>query len=308
MRSGRQAIWLSALVAGLIGWCHAAAAVDLVQEKVASEVSVSNDAKGYHIHTINREYDYNSFVAATVEATTTAPLIRQLVLIEKSGGLTEADGDDPEYEPGQVKVTVFPLTAKGKGPAQFTITAPGNDAKADSSYLTITLPGCCVEYTTKAVYSLENGKYLFNTTNDQWATLGAKGGFAMSRIAVAHLAPTEADEKLFGKVKHGGAIISYASPTAPLQRIMVLTPPDGEDDVTLNWAGDMLWVSKDYPDGTNHIYTDRVDKPENLFTGATLRLKLEDANSIDIPLLHDRLDVAAAKLPKGYTLKELPTP
>jgi hypothetical protein len=128
----------------------------------------------------------------------------------------------------------------------------------------------------------------------------------MTRIAVAHVAPTEADESLFGKVEHAGAILSYVSPTEPLQRIMVMLPPDADSEVTLNWSGELLWVSKEYPDGTSHIYVERSDKPENVFTAATLRFKLDDANSIDIPLEQDRLNIAAAKLPKGYTLKELP--
>ncbi|HVJ44595.1 MAG TPA: hypothetical protein VM639_24070 [Dongiaceae bacterium] len=283
-----------------------AAAADLVAEQATSSVTVDQDDKGFHIHTESRNYLYNSFVAATVEATTTAPLLRQILLVEKVSTLTEADNEDPEYEPSLIKVTVFPLTDKGKGPAQFTIATSGEEVKTEGSDLIITRPGCCVEYTTKAVYSLETGKYLFNATGDQWATLGAKGGFAMSRSAAVHMAPSAADDDVFGKAEHAGAVITYASPTAPLQRIMVMLPQEAENDVTLNWDGTLLWVSSDYPDGTNHIYVDRSDKPENVFTAATLRMKLDEDNVIDIPLRGDRLDIAAAKLPKGYSLTEMP--
>jgi len=295
-------------VTAFAGMIQPSLAADLVQEQVTSEIKVAKDESGFHIHTVTRNYLYNSFIAATVEPTTTAPLLRQILLVEKTSALTEADHEDPDYQPSEFKITVFPLTDKGQGSAQYTISAVGEEAKADASYLTITRPGCCVEYATKAVYSLETGKYLFNTTNEQWATLGAKGGFAMTRIAVANVTPTEVDDELFGKTQHAGALISYASPTAPLQRIMVILPPDADNDVTLNWSGDLLWVSSDYPDGTNHIYVDRSDKPENVFTGAALRLKLDDANSIDIPLQQDRLNIAAAKLPKGFTLLDVPIP
>lgn len=278
----------------------------LAAEQATSSVTVDKDEKGFHIRTESRFYLYNSFVAATVEPTTTAPLLRQILLVEKASTLTEADNEDPAYDPSEIKVTVFPLTGKGKGAAQFTIATAGEEVKAEGPDLIITRPGCCVDYTTKAVYSLETGKYLFNTTSDQWATLGAKGGFAMSRSAAVHLAPSAADDDVFGKTEHAAAVITYASPTAPLQRLMVMLPQDAESDVTLNWDGTLLWVSSDYPDGTNHIYVDRADKPENVFTAATLRLKLEDDNVIDIPLRGDRLDIAAAKLPKGYGLKEMP--
>jgi len=301
----KAVLWLGMLAGA--GFCpHSAEAADLFKDQVPSTVSVSKDDKGFHIRTESRYYVYNSFVAATVDATTTAPLLRQILLIEKSSAVTEADNEDPSYEPSQIKVTVYPLTEKGRGAAAFTIAATGEDVKVDNDSLIVSRPGCCVEYTTKAVYSLETGKYLFNTTNDQWATLGAKGGFAMSRSAAAHIAPTEADDVVFGKVEHAGAVISYASPTAPLQRLMVVLPKDAADDTTLNWDGTLLWVSGDYPDGTNHIYVDRVDKPENVFTGVSLRFRLDESTVIDIPLRGDRLDAASAKLPKGYVLKEVP--
>lgn len=300
--------WLAALVAATTSIALPAMADDLVQEKATSEISVSKDASGYHIHTVTRNYLYNAFVAATVEATTDAPYLRQLLLVEKTTALTDADHEDPASEPGRIKVTAFPLTDKGKGGAQFTIAAEGDEVIPDGSYLTITRLGCCVENATKAVYSLENGKYLFNTTGEQWTTLGAKGGFAMTRIAVAHVQPSAADDVILGKEPNAGALLSYASPTAPLQRIMVMLPADAASDATLNWAGDLLWVSAEYPDGTNHIYVDRVDKPENVFTAVTLRFKLDDTNVIDIPLRQDRLDVASAKLPHGFTLKEVAVP
>jgi hypothetical protein len=281
---------------------------DLVKEQTNSEITVTKDAKGYHVHAVTRRYAYNSFVAATVEATTTAPALRQILLIESTVALTEADNEDAEHAPGQVKLTAYPLTAKGQGPAQFTIAAQGDEVEPDGSYLTVSRYGCCVENTTKAVYSLENGTYLFNTTGQKWTTLGAKGGFAMTRIAVAHVAPSAMDDVLFGKVEHAGAILSYASPTAPLQRIMVLLPADAADDTTLNWDATLLWVSGDYPEGTDHIYVDRTDKPENVFTGVTLRFKLDETNVIDIPLRGDRLDLAAAKLPRGYKLTAMPNP
>lgn len=294
------------LIAGLGALVGAASAADLIKEQSTSSVNVTKDDKGFHIRTESRYYLYNSFVAATVEPSTSAPFLRQILLIEKSAALTEADNEDPAYEPSEIKVTVFPLTEKGKGPAQYVITSPAEEVKADRDELIFTRPGCCVEYTTKAVYSLESGKYLFNATSDQWATLGAKGGFAMSRTAAVHIAPTESDDAVFGKVEHAGAVITYAGATSALQRIMVMLPGDAADDTTLNWDGTLLWVSHDYPDGTNHIYVDRTDKPENVFTGAILRFKLDEANAIEIPLHGDRLDLAAAKMPKGYALKEIP--
>jgi hypothetical protein len=106
--------------AGLIGlavlsWlAQPALAADLVQEQATSEIKVAKDASGFHIQTVTRNYFYNFFAAATVDAAATAPLIRQILLIEKTSALSEADNQDPDYQPSQVKVTVFPLTDKGR--------------------------------------------------------------------------------------------------------------------------------------------------------------------------------------------------
>ncbi len=298
------------MLAGL--FCAAAslpaAAVDLVKEQATSTINISKDASGLHVRSVARFYLYNSFIASTVESTATAPAIRQLILVEKTKSLRESDQLDAANDPGQVKVTVYPLTEKGKGAPRITIDSVGDDVAVDSSYLTLTRYGCCVEGTTKAVYSLESGKYLFNTTGDQWATLGAKGGFAMTRIAVAHVAPTAMDDVLFKGEKRGAAIISYASPTAPLQRVMLLVPPGADASAALDWSADLAWVSADYPDGTNHIYVDRTAPADQVFSGMILRFHLSDENDVDIPLSNDRLDIAAAKLPDGFSLKEMPLP
>ena len=44
---------------------------------------------------------------------------------------------------------------------------------------------------------------------------------------------------------------------------------------------------------------------KDVYTGITLRLKLDDQTNIDIPLVADRLAPADAKLPDGYSLEEL---
>ncbi|MDR2881561.1 MAG: hypothetical protein LBV29_06640 [Azoarcus sp.] len=233
-------------------------------------------------------------------------MIRQLILVEKTTLLHESDDAEPQREPGQIKVTVYPLTATGQGAPNLMLNMIGDDASVQKSWLIVTRDGCCAEHATKAVYSLESGKYLFNTTRDKWATLGAKGGFAMTRIAAIHMAPTEADKELFKGRERGAAIISYASPITPLQRLMLLVPPGTDSGaVSLGWSGELQWVSASYPNGADHIYVDRTAPAGQVFTETILRFRLDENRSVDIPLKNDHLDITAAKLPKNFELVEM---
>jgi hypothetical protein len=205
--------------------CSPGLTAELVNEQTTSAIAISKDTAGFHVRNTSRSWVYNHFVAATVEAASTAAMIRQLILVEKTETLHESDDSEPQREPGQIKVTVYPLGTAGKGAPNITLNMIGDDVSVEKSRLIIRRDGCCAERPTKAVYSLESGKYLFNATRDKWTTLGAKGGFAMTRVAAVHMAPTKADKELFKGHERGAAIISYTSPTMPIQRLMLLVPP-----------------------------------------------------------------------------------
>lgn len=279
----------------------------LVKEQSPSEVTVAPDGENFTVTTTNRRYETN-MMASTLGG---PDILYQMLLIEESRVSHEGPDTEGDVADAKVKVTAYPLTKHGKGAAQFTIEANGDAARVDGPYLAITRNGCCVEQPTYAIYSLENGVYLFNATgpgdSGQWATLGAQGGWQNERVVAYHAAETAADDDVLKGAQNAQIAISYATTTKPLQRILVTVPKKLiEGDIALEWAPKLELVSKDQPEGTDRVFVDRKDSdPAKLFTGITVRLTLDDKTGIEIPLENDRLKVDGAKLPQGFALVEV---
>lgn len=285
---------------------NVALADPLVQEAAPSTISIAKDGENFRVVNDSRRYQTNTLASATMDNV----LLYQLLEIEQRQVSTEGPQAEQDFSEATAKVTVYPVTDKGKGPAAFTIEGKADAVTAMNNYLTFTRYGCCVEMPTYAVYSLETGKYLFNATGEgqsgQWTTMGAQGGSAFSRIFAFHARITAADDDLFGDEQNGAVILAYAKENEPLQRVMLVAPQDlMAKDAPLEWMAKVDLLNKDNADGTDHIYIDRAGKAEDLFTGMTLRLTLDEATVIEIPVVADRLDVNAAKLPKGFSLKEM---
>ena len=300
----RSTVFRASLLASALFLAIPAFAEDLVKEQAPSDVKITANGDFFDIAISNRRYETN-IMASTLGG---PEIIYQLLLIEESHESKEGVEAEPEPISAKVKVTAFPMSKDGKGAAKFTIEADGDAAKTSGPYLTVTRYGCCVEQPTYAVYSLENGAYRFNATGSgdsgQWATLGAQGGWKNERILAYHTAETAADDEVLKGADNAQIVISYATTTKPLQRVLVTVPKAMIDgDAALEWAPKLELVSKDQPDGTDRIFIDRKDDdPAKLFTGVTVRLTLDDTTKIEIPLEGDALKLDSAKLPQGFAL------
>jgi hypothetical protein len=300
----RSFAFRASLLASVLMLSVPAFAEDLVKEQAPSDVKIAGQNGLFDIAITNRRYETN-IMASTLGG---PEILYQLLLIEESHENKEGLEAEPEPISAKVKVTAFPMTKDGKSPAKFTIEADGDSARASGPYLTITRNGCCVEQPTYAVYSLENGAYLFNATgpgeSGQWATLGAQGGWKNERILAYHAAPTTADDTILKGAENAQIVISYATTTKPLQRVLVTVPKALIDsDASLDWAPKIELVSKDQPDGSDRVFIDRADSdPAKLFTDITVRLTLDDKTKIEIPLEGDALKLDGATLPEGFAL------
>jgi hypothetical protein len=300
----RSFAFRASLLASVLMLSVPAFAEDLVKEQAPSDVKIAGQNGLFDIAITNRRYETN-IMASTLGG---PEILYQLLLIEESHENKEGLEAEPEPISAKVKVTAFPMTKDGKSPAKFTIEADGDSARASGPYLTITRTGCCVEQPTYAVYSLENGAYLFNATgpgeSGQWATLGAQGGWKNERILAYHAAPTTADDTILKGAENAQIVISYATTTKPLQRVLVTVPKALIDsDASLDWAPKIELVSKDQPDGSDRVFIDRADSdPAKLFTDITVRLTLDDKTKIEIPLEGDALKLDGATLPEGFAL------
>jgi len=278
----------------------------LTQESAPSTISVTKEGDNFRVITDSRRYQTNVLSSVTAKNA----LIYQLLEIEQHTNAVEGPLTEQMVEESTARITAYPLSDQGKGPAAFTIEAKADAVEAMGPFLTLTRYGCCVEMPTRAIYSLESGKYLFNTTADNtsssWASMGAQGGFEFERLFAHHARITAADDELFGENVRGAIILTYSSETAPLQRVMVVASADDMDhDAPLEWMVKVELVNGTYPKGIDRIFLDKKGAPADLFTDVTVRLTLDEGTVIEIPLVADKLDLKAAKLPKDYSLIEM---
>jgi hypothetical protein len=295
-----------------------AAADDVLKDSTSSDISVRPDGDNYQVTTVNRRFETDIFAVA-LDSSKKLPgvnadgMFEQVLLIEQTNVTKEGPSIDTEPVSAKVKVTAYALSKAGKGPVRFTIEDEGDEAKAEGAFLTITRWGCCGALDTHAVYSLETGAYLFNATGDRsesgdWVTMDEKaGGWASDRIVSYHVKPTMDDDRVLAGAPNAAAVINYASPTAPIQRILVTLPQKLiDDDAPGLWDPKLLLIAKSQPKGDTSYFAQTTDGPEKAYDGVTARLALDDKTVIAIPIKGDRLDIAHAELPKGYALKDVP--
>jgi hypothetical protein len=283
----------------------------LAQDQATSTFSMKPAGEGiYEVTTVNTRFETDFVPPSTGADDARHDDIYQLVEIEETHVNKEGVGSEEERVSGKVKATVYALDKTGKGAAKFTIEAEGDESKVDSQYLTITRWGCCAFEPTDAVYSLETGKYLFNATTygqpGQWTDLTSKN---FERILAIHVAPTEADDVVLKGAPNAAIVMAYASPTEPLQRVLVTVPKEllDSDDGPLSWDPKVEVSNKAQPKPSNHIWSDKLDKdPAKVFTDITVQLTLDAKHKVIIPLVGDKLQLDKAKLPKGWALVEAP--
>jgi hypothetical protein len=283
---------------------------EYVKDQATSTVSMKSVGDNvYEVTTVSTRFVTDFVPPSTGDDQARRDDIFQLVELEETHVDKEGVGTEEERVSGKVKATVFPLDKNGKGAAKFTIEADGDSATADSSYLTITRYGCCGSNDTNAVYSLESGKYLFNSEGQgesgQWATLDSKN---LERIIAYHSAPSEVDDVVLKGAPNAAIVISYATSTEPLQRVLVTVPKAlfDSDEGPISWDPKIEVFSKTQPKPSDHVWSDKLDRDgSKVFTDISVQMFLDDKHKIVIPLVGDKLQIDKAKLPKGWALVEV---
>jgi hypothetical protein len=282
----------------------------LATDQATSTFSMKPAGDGlYEVTTVNTRFETDFVPPSTGADDARHDDIYQLVEIEETHVNKEGVGSEEERVSGKVKATVYALDKTGKGAAKFTIEAEGDESKVDGQYLTITRWGCCALESTDAVYSLESGKYLFNSTSygkgNQWTDLTSKN---FERILAFHVAPTAMDDVVLKGAPNAAIVIAYATPTEPLQRVLVTVPKEllDSDDGPLSWDPKLEVFNKAQPKPSDHIWSDKLDKDAaKVFTDVTVQMTLDAKHKILIPLVGDKLQLDKAKLPKGWALVEI---
>jgi hypothetical protein len=105
---------------------------------------------------------------------------------------------------------------------------------------------------------------------------------------------------LLGNYSSAVAMSTVAGEDVVLQRMRVHLHADNPREAVVAWSTELGWKTAS---GAldNHTVIDRAKPTKPVFTW-----KIGEQQTIELPLVNDRLDAAAAKLPAGVALEALP--
>lgn len=279
----------------------------IVNEASTTETTIELQDGAYLIHTLNRRHDITSFFD---DRDGTGTMRRFLVQTEIDRVTREADDTEIDVQSSVLRATARPLSQSGLGEISMNIQTNADEVAVSGPYVVTTLWGCCIEQPVHEVYSLHSGKRLFSATGPgdfgDWLTMGKKGPTYDQRVVAAHFAITARDRDELGADQDRVAVITYATEAEPLQRVALSVPGGRAGDLPLEWNVKLLWITPDQPDGVEHNFINQEGDAATVYAGIGLRIQLDDANRIDIPLEADRLVPAKASLPEGFTLIDVP--
>jgi hypothetical protein len=278
----------------------------IVDEKSTTEISVTMDENAYLIHTINRRHDIASFYD---DRAGKGEMKRFLVETEIDRLTREADDEEVDTQSSVLRIRARPLTPQGLGDTAMKMETTADEVAVSGPYVVATLWGCCAEQSSHEVFSLYTGKRLFSATGagdfGDWLTMGKKGPNYDQRVVTAHIAFTAHDAAELGEDRDVVGVITYATEGEPLQRLALRAPGGRDGDLPTEWSSKLLWLTQREPDGVDHAFFEQVGDAKEVYTGITLRLRLDAQTSVDIPLVADRLMPDEASLPDGYSLEEV---
>jgi len=279
----------------------------IVAEKSTTETTIELQDGAYLIHTINRRHDSAAFFD---DRDGTGVMRRFLVQTEIDRLTREADDQEIDVQSSVLRATARPLSQTGLGEIAMQIETSADEVAVSGPYVVTTIWGCCVEQPAHEVFSLYSGQRLFSATGPgdfgDWLTMGKKGPSYDQRVVAAHFAITARDRAELGEDEDRVAVITYATEAEPLQRLALSVPGGRSGDLPLEWNVKLLWITPDQPDGVEHNFINQDGDAKSVYTGLTLRIQLDDANRVEIPLEADRLAPGKATLPDGFTLAEVP--
>jgi hypothetical protein len=288
------------------------AADPIVNETSTTETRITFEDGAYLINTINRRHDTAAFFDdRDAQGAQGGGVMRRFLVQTEIDRLTR-EADDQEIDPQRstLRIVARPLSQSGLGDVSMQVETVADEVAVSGPYVVTTIWGCCVEQPAHEVYSLYSGKRLFSATGPgdfgDWLTMGKKGPTYDQRIIAAHIAITARDKEELGENQDTVAVITYATEAEPLQRLALSVPGGRDGDLPLEWNTKLLWVTADQPDGVEHNFINQDGDAKTVYTGIKLRMQLDDATRIEIPLEADRLVPGKATLPDGFTLSDVP--
>jgi hypothetical protein len=273
------------------------ATADVTALSGPATAQIETQGKSHYMVTRSRTFELTQFADHEVVRTALveAEVSHRHMLSEDLG----AAGD----ETGTIALTVYPVTSSGQfGSPLATRTLPGDAVSIQGSAgAKVTAYGCCVESNAETQLNLGTLKTIYVKSSAMplltYTRLGKPS--AVSRTLSVYLAMTPADTAVLGADPAAVAVITWASDYRPIQRVMVRLKSAQPRTDALDWENTVGWRVGSSPLDDHTVFDPA--KP----TSPVFVWQIDDGKQIEIPLVGDRLDLPAAKAPKGITLTDL---
>jgi hypothetical protein len=206
-------------------------------------------------------------------------------------------------EMGTILLTVHPVSGSGHFDTPLARREiPGDEVKIEGSAgIKVVLWGCCAESDAETQLSLATLKTLYVRSSSMplltYTRLGKPS--AVGRIVAVYSVITPLDKEVLGGDPSVVALITWASDDGALQRILVRLRGGNPREAAMSWSSTPGWKVGNRP-LDNHLVLDPA-KPST----PLLVWQIDDARAIEIPMVGDRFDCAAAKLPQDISLQEV---
>lgn len=287
-----------------VAWPVAASAQTAEEATSSIEIGAQDGAIEWKVK--NRTFDVVSFWPAGAEGPRT-------LLLAQSVAVTRRTDMDGSQNP-KIRVDASDIGADGALTRAWKIEAVAEEGGI--AYLGVfgeayrtTLFGCCGSLNADTYYSLVNGQKMV-TANGDLALLEVPNSRGLVRLAGVETPWSATQDPMFLEQRDLLGIITYASHDGTIERVALRIGGDDFESMadSLMSLPELVWVPLDGSEATGDLTLWSLDgeqDPANL-TGVSLRVTYTPEAWVEIPLVADRLDLAAAQLAPNLSLEPLP--
>lgn len=277
------------------------AAAQAVEDEARSHVAIDFPEGIAEVTTVNVAYRPVWLFDAASDSMTT------LLLKQTIARIVRPDMEGPLES--TLTVEAERIGADGSRSPAFSFSQIGDEGREvwlgyGGAYYAVTLYGCCGAFDRTDYYSLRNGTRLFASNMPPVALDIPNSGGLERLVAVETVWGMDIDPVMANRTD-SIALISYASPSGLMQRVLVTAKDGGSSDLmampNVGWTGpDTEGMVANYTIWAADGSTDPQD-----FDGVFLIVEL-GLGRISIPIMGDRLGLSEAITEGGLILSEAP--
>jgi len=291
------AVLAAALLAGP-AWAQGTAITD----SGTSTVEIGRGGEIFTFHTVNTTFEWLGFYRPEREG-------YQHLILKKTVEGTVSNGAEGTLG-ARVRLEVSEVAGEGLKPL-YVIEDEGEAGFVESfawnaTYFTTVRYGCCGALNTLHTYSLDSARLLFTATAPvAWFEVPNSGGLV--RLAAIHTIFSTEDDVVFADFDRGLALVTYASPTEPLQRFVISANGQLAGDL-LEYPDPLLgWSEGDAPPVPDlEVWSFDGNRDVTAIDNLSLLVQVAPELVVRLPLVAGRLALDQAQVPTGLTLVELP--